>query len=247
MTIICCKHKTDNCRKRIDNDRYLSYNGNMDINKATELEVFAGSSIEDVVNQLLSAKKQGQNVFANFNGNKLFSADVTMDSAYLTCTGKTKAEFDQLRKEWRENYEKKEKEERKQMEGEKPKLYARGHAIISPELHEDWIKCVDVRVADLYRGNDLLNALAIMEALASGQSVQSAFKLFEEAGHSGMSASVTTSVTTSVIKHFSPRGQEFADLVYPTKETDKKLSKQKLTEDGDETAPPPKPAPTPAP
>lgn len=59
-----------------------------------EIEVLAGSTIEDVVKLLEEAREEGRRVFVRFNGHTLHSDDVTMDSAYKEITGRTKAEYD---------------------------------------------------------------------------------------------------------------------------------------------------------
>jgi len=74
----------------------------MNKKNATEVQVDIGSTIETAVNQLTQARMNGQNVYIEFNGHKLYSADVTMDSAYLEIVGKTKDQFDKDEAEWLE-------------------------------------------------------------------------------------------------------------------------------------------------
>ncbi|MDU2121885.1 MAG: hypothetical protein E7E64_05060 [Clostridium celatum] len=63
------------------------------------IEFYAGSSIEDCVNDLLRYKLKGELVCGAFNGRILYSDSVTLDKAYKKITGKTKNDFDRYIKE----------------------------------------------------------------------------------------------------------------------------------------------------
>ena len=82
---------------------------------ARKIEFAPSSTIESAVYELLAAKARGEQVYGDFNGHKLYSDTVTMDSAYTEIMGCTKAEFDKRQAERRENY-KKEEQARKQRE-----------------------------------------------------------------------------------------------------------------------------------
>ncbi len=80
-----------------------------------EIEVYG--NLESAVYTLLAAKARGEHVYCNFNGHRLHSDSVTMDSAYQEVCGCTKEEFDKQRQEWLENY-KREEAEREAREAE---------------------------------------------------------------------------------------------------------------------------------
>lgn len=64
-----------------------------------KLELYAGDSLDTAVKMLLEAKAESRSVFCDFNGIKLYSDNVTIDSAYTKICGCTKAEWDErLRK-----------------------------------------------------------------------------------------------------------------------------------------------------
>lgn len=64
-----------------------------------KLELYAGDSLDTAVKMLLEAKAKSRSVFCDFNGIKLYSDNVTIDSAYTKICGCTKAEWDErLRK-----------------------------------------------------------------------------------------------------------------------------------------------------
>ena len=56
-------------------------------------------TIDKAVEYLQECKRKGQNVYIEFNGNILYSADVTLDRAYLQITGLTKEESDKAEEE----------------------------------------------------------------------------------------------------------------------------------------------------
>ena len=69
-----------------------------------EIELSTKDNIESTVYTLLAAKARGEHVWCSFNGHKLFSDNVTMDSAYQEITGKTKEEFDLMIRKSNEHF-----------------------------------------------------------------------------------------------------------------------------------------------
>lgn len=63
--------------------------------KYEKIEFPLGSTIDEVVDKLLSYKEEGKLVYGKFNSVVLYSDTVTTDSAYKAITGKTKEEFDE--------------------------------------------------------------------------------------------------------------------------------------------------------
>ncbi len=102
-------------------------------------------------------------------------------------------------------YREKDLQDLKDAEAKVPAYVERGSKLIYPQQKEKWEECVCYRLADLYRGAELENALQIMEALDNGATVEEAGKLLDDAGHSGMSYGVAMSIVLS----FSKRGVEF--------------------------------------
>ncbi len=89
-----------------------------------DISFLAGETIEEAVKELLNYKSKGLLVKGEFNGVTLYSDTVTMDGAYKDITGKTKAEFDRDQKNWRDEYDRKEKEHKEKI----------------PELAKMWMK-----------------------------------------------------------------------------------------------------------
>ena len=95
--------------------------------------------------------------------------------------------------------------EEKKAEEKIPEWIERGKKFIYPQQEEMWKYCVDVRAHDLYHGNDLENALDIMECLDNGGTIEEANKILDDENHSGTSYGITLSIVLS----FSKRGPEF--------------------------------------
>lgn len=89
-----------------------------------KIEIRPGDSLESAVYTLLEAKANGEHVYCDFNGHKLHSDNVTMDSAYIEVMGCTKAECDQRMKEWLEEHDKKEKARESREQGYVEKVKA---------------------------------------------------------------------------------------------------------------------------
>ena len=86
-----------------------------------------------------------------------------------------------------------------------PGWIEKGKTLIYPERYEEWEKCVNARASDLYQGIDLENALEIMELLENGGTLDEAKKIFDNANHSGFSASMVRSIVLT----FSKQGPDF--------------------------------------
>ena len=178
-----------------------------------EVKLFGGTIDSCLRNlrEMAAAEKSGEVLKAVFNDTYLLSTD-SDDDAYLRITGKTKAEFDKqiskIREEW--------KAARKAHEARIPELTehyrkaARG-VIIESEL-EHWNEVVPIRLSDIYRGmelNQVLDCSRVMQddTLSREERLRKAYKIFDDAGHSGMSAWLTM----AMLRRFCPDGNELAD------------------------------------
>ena len=72
-----------------------------------------GHVLDDVVNELLDAKKRGEEVYCDFNGHRLYSNTVTMDSAFKEVCGMTKEELEKAKEKMIKDHNEFEKECRK--------------------------------------------------------------------------------------------------------------------------------------
>ena len=179
-----------------------------------EIELYAGCNIDKALEIVKrEAADAGEVCFAKFNGKEVYSTDTT-DEAYMRLLGKTKAEFDEDQRKWREDYHRREEEFKARI----PKLTetyrkrARG-LVIESEL-EHWDEVVPIRLGDCYHGMELGQTLDICkimrdETLTADERLHKAYDLFMESGHSGRSAHITA----QMIAIFCPDGKDLADAV----------------------------------
>lgn len=185
---------------------------------AVKLDGYLGD-IDNAVKMLQEYQARGESVYVEFNGHKLYSADITLDGAYKEITGQTKAEFDKVQEEWLENYRKEQAEKKEQAEQRIPEWLKRGEKLISADKKEMWEKYVKQSAqSKFYLGADVESALEIMEKIATGASQEEIDKLVHEQGHSGTSYVVVR----SMVRDFY--GQDIENLEVASKvneETDK--------------------------
>lgn len=170
---------------------------------------FYGGKLEKCVEILIQYRERGESVVFDFNGHPLYSCDVTMDSAYLEVTGRTKAEFDEERRKWREECDKREKRETEEAERKKPIWLARGMKLIYPERIKDWKSYMDRSVKGDYHGIEIDATLEIMQKLEEGASMEEIEKLLKSQNHSGRSFSMVK----QLVLYFSKRGPKFYENV----------------------------------
>ena len=173
------------------------------------LKMESWGNLESTVNELLDYKNKGILVYTDFNGTILYSDTVTMDDAYLKITGKTKAEFDKAQQDWRDNYEREEREFKAQIPKLAEELKKKGREILAEDKWNYWDKIVPTRLGDLYHGFELGCCLDIVKILNNNGSLEEAKQEIQKQGHSGMS----WGLVCLMIKEFCERGEEFVEFV----------------------------------
>lgn len=176
------------------------------IKKYRKIEVWAGTTIDSAIEEL---SKHEDLVCIDFNGQKLYSDVDNLDSAYKKITGKTKAEFDEAEKQRQIEYQEEEKKHKDSIPQLTKEWIEKGKAILDEKYHDLWIKCVPIRLGDLYRGMELGNTLDIVKQLNDGCELDEAEKTIQSQGHSGMSFGLVC----AMVKSFSNRGAEFVEHV----------------------------------
>jgi len=161
-----------------------------------------GETIDSVIKKMKSAREL---VSVEFNGVMLYSDIDDVDSAYKKVTGMTKAEFDAEIQREREQYLEEEKRRKDSIPRLTKEWVEKGCSILDAKYHDLWRKCVPIRLSDLYRGIELECCLDIVKELNSGCTLESAKKIIEGQGHSGMSFGLVC----SMVREFCDRGSEF--------------------------------------
>lgn len=171
-----------------------------------QITACAGDSLEKIVLQLENLRRQGKlNCFVNFNGIKLYSIDVTMNSAFKECVGCTRKTWLKKQKKWLEDAKTKTEKWKKEAEEKLPYWIEEGKKYIHPAKFENWKKtCIASANGDYY-GLEVRDALEIMKMIEDGVSFEDIKEKIEKAGHSGM----TYSGTMNVVLNYARKGPEF--------------------------------------
>ena len=127
-----------------------------------KIEVFAGSTIEDAINEL---GKHKDLVCIEFNTKILYSDIDDLDSAFKKITGKTKSEFDEAERKRQAEYELEKREHKESIPKLTVEWIEKGNKVLDKKHHSLWAKIVPIRLNDLYRGFELGACLDIVEQL----------------------------------------------------------------------------------
>lgn len=175
-----------------------------------EIPAYAGDSLDKLVLQLENLRRQGKiNCFVNFNGTKLYSIDVTMDSAYKECLGCTRKTWLKKEKKWAEDYKTKTEKWKKEAEEKLPLWIEEGKKYTHPAKFENWEKtCISSANNDYY-GLEVRDALEIMKMIEDGIPFEDIKKVIEKQGHSGM----TYSGMMNIILYYAKRGPAFYNFM----------------------------------
>lgn len=172
-------------------------------NNSIEMQSFAGQSLDDIVIKLEQLRRQGKlHYYAKFNGIKLYSLDVTMDSAFKECLNCSRKTWLKREKRWFEDAETSIKKWEKEAQEKLPAWIDKGKKYIHPEKFKIWEKiCISSANGD-YSGLEVEKALEIMEMLEDGTELSKIKQIIKEDGHSGM----TYSSTMGIVLFYAKRG-----------------------------------------
>ena len=182
--------------------------------EAEEVDFYVGTDLEDVVLYLENRRRNGDiYLYTNFNGENLYSIDVTMNDAFKKCTGVTRKTWLKKEKKWEK--ENREKIERRKKEAEEnlPNWIREGQLYIHPEKFDEWKNtCIKGARGD-YDGLEIKHSLRLMKLLEDKLPLDYVKTVLETQGHSGMSFARTV----NIVLHFSKRGPAFYNYVYRNK------------------------------
>ena len=177
---------------------------------ASKVKIYG--DLDNVIVALLEYKSKNENVYVEFNGHKLYSLLDDIDSCYVKVTGKSRQEFKNEEEAWREEYRKREAEEKTKARNNIKGWVEQGKDFVYPQKMKDWEKCVKARVEDLYHGLDLVNAIQAMEALKQNDGdFATAKAIIDDANHSGASYGMVM----NIIVNFSKYGPDFYEFMEP--------------------------------
>ena len=176
-----------------------------------ERKINVPGDLDETISTLIEYRQRGENVYCDFNGHILHSRNITVDSGYLEVTGYTKEDYEAKLKEMMDARKIRMQKEAKQALERIPEWIERGRAIIPSEKYDEWAECVNARANDLYHGDDLEQALEIMEMLHRQCPISDAISKLEQQNNSAISYNVVC----SIIYTFSERSAEFFRCIHP--------------------------------
>ena len=170
---------------------------------AIEMQTFVGQSLDDIVVKLEKLRRQGKlNYYANFNGVKLYSLDVTMDSAFKECLNCTRKTWLKREKRWLEESKTQIEKWKKEAQEKLPTWIEKGKKYIHPEKFPNWEKTCIASANGDYSGLEVEKTLEIMQMLEDGKLFKEIKEKVRNDGHSGM----TYSRTMNIILLYANRG-----------------------------------------
>lgn len=170
---------------------------------AIEMKTYAGQNLEDIVIELEKLRRQGKlNCYANFNGIKLYSLDVTMDSAFKECLNCTRKTWLKREKRWLEESKKQIEKWKKEAQEKLPTWIEEGKKYIHPEKFSNWEKTCIASANGDYSGLEVEKALEIMQMIEDGKLFKEIKEKVLSDGHSGM----TYSRTMKIVLLYAKRG-----------------------------------------
>jgi hypothetical protein len=162
--------------------------------KEFELEVLPGDYFTEVHKKLKRKSLDGNMYYAIFNGNKITSS-MSEDTMYLTIVGMNKNSYDKAEAERKRKIEEEELAFKERLPKVIDGYIAKGQNVLEPQYLPLWNKIVPIRLDDLYKGMELDCWLDLIEVLNDKRLTVDerfivAFAVFNNQGHSGMSASL---------------------------------------------------------
>lgn len=174
-----------------------------------QIEFGAGTTIDSAMKRLLGYQLRGRKACGMFNGEMLYSDVDDMNSAYVKILGKTKEEYDREERIRQEKYEEHKRKHKEAIPKLTEEWIEKGKKILDEKYVAYWRKIVPIRLSDLYEGMELGACLEIVKALNRGCRMNTAKKIIEKQGHSGMSFGLVR----AMVAELCDRGKEFASFV----------------------------------
>lgn len=159
--------------------------------------------LEAILNSLKTNK--GIYEYAGVTGKHILTSTMSVNDAYQEVLGCSKEQY--AKKVFELNHEIEEEKERQEREAEKkiPGWIERGKAFVYPEKLEDWTNMVKSRAKGVFHGEDIEDALVVMEKLDAGMPVEEIREFARGRSYLGN----TFGSSNAIVFAFSKRGPEF--------------------------------------
>lgn len=170
---------------------------------------FNGRTLDECIDSLIKYRQEGKSVYIDYNGQKLYSCDATVNNIYTQLFGKTREEYERDEQEFLAGLEQKKVEPKEQTEKSISEWVEAGQKLIYPEKTSQWEKMVGIRANDTSGENDLGFAITAMEMLNGGTSFENVRSYIN-----GLNTSKgTLSMIESTILNFSKKGPDFFEFM----------------------------------
>lgn len=170
----------------------------------SEIKIPAGCSLKTAVQLLISKTVLNDElVFCEFEGVKLYSDTVSLDSAYKQITGKSYQEYELASSL---------SPEEKMIND----MIARGHRVIIESKWPEWDDYVPCSVNGIYAGKDIKGSLEIMESLSNDNSetgMRAACKILKQYDYN----STLVKIIQHIVYQYYADGSKFINTILSLK------------------------------
>ena len=166
------------------------------------------NNLDEAIEYLVKCRQEGKNVWIEFNRQRLYSNDATVDTIYMQMFGKTKQEFEQAHAAARDRVGKKLEELGKEIAEKKPEWIEKGESLIYPAKSKDWKKFIDIMSQSIDNVGEMDFALDIMGQLEDGKSFEE-IKQYIQNG----SSEISITMLENMALKFSKRGPDFFEFM----------------------------------
>ena len=171
-----------------------------------EIYMRAGEDLSNVVINLEKLRRQGKlNCYVNFNGKKIYSLDVTMNSAYKEVLGCSRRTSLKREKKWKQQSEDLEKQWDKEAEEKLSYWISEGEKYIHPEKKDNWKNTCVIHSKSDYYGLEVEYAITVMKMLNDGIDFEVIKETIKNQGHSGRSYALMM----DIVLNYSNNGPYF--------------------------------------
>ena len=145
-----------------------------------EIKIPHGENLDCVVIRLNEARKNGEHVFCKYHDVTLYSDNITLDSAYMEVYDCTREEFFLKIEEEIANATTWQKEREKWAEEKTAELIERGKSLMYPQRFKEWEQEMNNIQFLIYFGDDIEEALNIMEAIENGNPIEKIVEKYKD-------------------------------------------------------------------
>lgn len=173
------------------------------------------NNLDEAIEYLVKCRQEGKNIWIEFNGQRLYSNDATVDTIYMQMFGKTKQEFEQAHAAARDRVGKKLEELGKEIAEKKPEWIEKGKELIYPAKSKDWEKFIDIMSQSIDNVGEMDLALDIMGQLEDGKSFEEIKQYIQNS-----SSEISITMLENMALKFSKRGPDFFEFMRAEKGED---------------------------